>query len=468
MSPGDFSLKNRGALELSLRAGAPRLIADLAALIRIPSVSWDGFDTQHVDASAQAVMVLLEETGLFDSVGIYRHGPGKPAVIARTDPQPGAPTVVLYAHHDVQPPGDSGGWDSPAYEPTVKAGRLFGRGSADDKAGIAVHLGALRAYADTLVPGERRLGLVVFIEGEEEIGSPSFVGFLREHRALLAGDVIVVADSDNPSPEVPAITTSLRGNVTAVLRIATLSHAVHSGMYGGVLADAMTAWVRLASTFWDEAGSVAIAGLEPAATGDSGSDELVSGSLPGVGQLGRGSVADRLWHQAALTVTGIDAPSVAHASNTLLPEVSVKISLRVPPGLRAQTALETLQAHIQQHIPFGATWELLDVSLGEPFQMSPASPVLEACAQALGEAFGHPAVFQGVGGSIPFISELAEEYPGAHIVVTGVEDPDTRAHSPNESLHLGVLWRATLGEALFLTELNRREVSDFIDNGVLD
>jgi acetylornithine deacetylase/succinyl-diaminopimelate desuccinylase-like protein len=344
----------------------------------------------------------------------------------------------------------------------VRHGRLYGRGSADDKAGIAVHLAALRALVDSHSNDDIDLGVVVFVEGEEENGSPSFAGFLRQHKALLAGDVIVVADSDNPSPEVPAITTGLRGNVTAVLRLRTLTHAVHSGMFGGVLPDAMTAFVALASTFFDGRGSLAIAGLHASAPAELEAEEPLPGSLPGVSQLGHGSISDRLWRQAALTVTGIDAPSVLNASNTLLPEVRAKLSLRVPPGVRARDALAAIEAHIGEHVPFGAHWELTDVSLGEPFVMGEDVFAVDTFAEALGDAFGHPAVFQGVGGSIPFISQLATEFPGAQIVVTGVEDPDTRAHSPNESLHLGVLWRAALGEALFLARLNRRRVSDFL------
>jgi acetylornithine deacetylase/succinyl-diaminopimelate desuccinylase-like protein len=462
MSTGKNSEVDQGALRASLTLGAPQLISDLARLVRIPSVSWDGFDAGALDASAEALRLLFEDTGMFDSVGIYNHGDGKPAVIARREPRSGAPTVVLYAHHDVQPPGAIEDWESGPFDPVVRHGRLYGRGSADDKAGIAVHLAALRALVDSHSNDDIDLGVVVFVEGEEENGSPSFAGFLRQHKALLAGDVIVVADSDNPSPEVPAITTSLRGNVTAVLRLRTLTHAVHSGMFGGVLPDAMTAFVALASTFFDGRGSLAIAGLHASPPAELEAEEPLPGSLPGVSQLGHGSISDRLWRQAALTVTGIDAPSVLNASNTLLPEVRAKLSLRVPPGVRARDALAAIEAHIGEHVPFGAHWELTDVSLGEPFVMGEDVFAVDTFAEALGDAFGHPAVFQGVGGSIPFISQLATEFPGAQIVVTGVEDPDTRAHSPNESLHLGVLWRAALGEALFLARLNRRRVSDFL------
>jgi acetylornithine deacetylase/succinyl-diaminopimelate desuccinylase-like protein len=462
MSQGESSAPDISELRDLVVAGAPEIVADLSGLIRIPSVSWDGFDHAHLESSADRVAELFESTGLFSQIGVYRHGGGAPAVIARREPVGGAPTVVLYAHHDVQPPGLASEWESPAYEPTVRSGRLYGRGSADDKAGIAVHLGALRALASHHA-GDLQLGVVVFIEGEEENGSPSFSGFLREHRELLEGDIIIVADSDNPSAQTPALTVSLRGNVTATLRVRTLSHAVHSGMFGGVLPDAMMAFSALAASFYDAEGGLAIQGLEGVATGEPGEAHEIGHESPlsdGVREVGLGSVPQRLWRSAALTITGMDVPSVAHASNTLLPEVSAKLSLRVPPGMSAGTALAHLEAHITSTIPFGAQWELQDVSLGEPFLLDPSTQAAGLAAQALGEGFGAQAVYQGVGGSIPFIAQLAEVFPQAQILVTGIEDPDTRAHSPNESLDLRVLWRAVLSEALLLSDLNRREISD--------
>ena len=462
MSQGERSVPDVSALRDLVVAGAPQIMANLSGLIRIPSVSWDGFDHAHLESSANRVAGLFESTGLFSQIGVYRHGGGAPAVIARREPAGGAPTVVLYAHHDVQPPGLESEWESPVYEPTVRSGRLYGRGSADDKAGIAVHLGALRAVASHHAE-DLRLGLVVFIEGEEENGSPSFSGFLREHRELLEGDIIIVADSDNPSAQTPALTVSLRGNVTATVRVRTLSHAVHSGMFGGVLPDAMMAFAALAASFYDAEGGLAIKGLQGVATGEPGEAQHMGQESPlsdGVREVGHGSVPQRLWRSAALTITGMDVPSLAHASNTLLPEVSAKLSLRVPPGMSAGTALAHLEAHIASTIPFGAQWELQDVSLGEPFALDPSTPAAELAAQALGEGFGTQAVNQGVGGSIPFISQLAEVFPQAQILVTGIEDPDTRAHSPNESLDLRVLWRAVLSEALLLSDLNRREISD--------
>ncbi len=462
MSQGERSAPSLSELRNLVVAGAPQIVADLAGLMRIPSVSWEGFDDAHLEASATRVAELCESTGLFGHVGIYRHGGGAPAVIARREPMGDAPTVVLYAHHDVQPPGQEAQWHSPAFEPTVRGGRLYGRGSADDKAGIAVHLGALRALA-SLHAEDFRLGVVMFIEGEEENGSPSFAGFLSEHRRLLHGDVIIVADSDNPSTTTPALTVSLRGNVTATLRVRTLSHAVHSGMFGGALPDAMMAFSSLAASFYDSDGGLAVRGLESPAASEAGEALEVGPEAPlarGVREVGHGSLPQRLWRSAALTITGMDLPSVAHASNTLLPEVSAKLSLRVPPGMASAQALALLEAHIAARIPFGAQWELDDVSLGEPFALDASAPALDLAAKALGEGFGAQAVYQGVGGSIPFISQLAEVFPEAQILVTGIEDPDTRAHSPNESLDLQVLWRAMVAEALLLAELNRREISD--------
>lgn len=446
-----------------VRAGAPRLVSDLCALVAIPSVSWSGFDLTKLDESAELVSRLFDETGLFESVGVYRHGGGAPAVIARREPQPGWPTIVLYAHHDVQPPGNADSWDSDAYIASVRGHRLYARGSADDKAGIAVHLGALRAVAG-LSGSELNLGVVVFVEGEEENGSPSFPGFIEQYRELLKGDIIVVADSDNPSTTVPAVTTRLRGNVTAVLTVSTLDHAVHSGMLGGAIPDAMMAFVRVANSFYDAQGGVAIEGLHCADGGSPGPVEPIgreAGLLPGVVEIGTGSVSARLWDSPALTITGLDTPTIENASNTLLPSVRAKLSLRVAPTQSAESALSALKRHLGARVPFGAQWELSGVSVGEGFHVDELGTALGLARQALTVGFGRTAVLQGVGGSIPFISTLAEKFPHAHVVVTGIEDPETRAHSPNESLDLGVLHRATLSEALLLGLVNDRKVSDF-------
>jgi len=446
-------------------AGLPAAIADLSNLVRIPSVAWEGFDFSLVDASAEAVRALFEQTGVFELVEIRRAPQegtdelGRPAVLATRKARNGKPTILLYAHHDVQPPGDDAQWDSLPYEPTVRGDRLYGRGSADDKAGVMSHVAAIRALVDTVGP-DLELGLVVFIEGEEEFGSRSFKNFLRENKDDLAADVMVVADSGNWDTETPALTVALRGNVTFKLRVSTLAHASHSGMFGGAVPDAMLAAIRLLATLHDENGSVAVAGLvshtaeTPEYTEQTLRDE--AGLLDGVTPVGTGTILDRLWYQPALTITGIDAPTVQNASNTLVPSVTVKVSMRLAPGQNPDAAYEALSTHLYDHAPFGAQLEISDVDKGSPFLVDTSGWAVTEATDAMLEAWGKPAVHVGVGGSIPFIADLVELFPQAQVLVTGVEDPDSRAHSPNESLHLGVFRRGILSEAILLAKLNSR------------
>ncbi|NII50850.1 dipeptidase [Frigoribacterium endophyticum] len=449
----------------AVQGGLPRTIADLSSLVRIPSVSWDAYDPSHVAASADAVAELVRSTGLFDEVRVSSApigdsgATGQPAVLARRAAREGKPTVLLYAHHDVQPQGDDADWDTPPFEPTLKGDRLYGRGASDDKAGVMTHVAALRAVHEVL-GDDLGVGVALFIEGEEEFGSRSFADFLRQHHDDLEADVIVVADSDNWSTTVPAITVGLRGNVTFRLTVRTLAHASHSGMLGGAVPDAVMAMVRLLGTLHDEVGSVAVAGLEsrdaehPEQTEETLREE--SGLLDGVAPIGTGPLLSRVWSQPSITVTGIDAPSVANASNTLLPEVSVRVSARIAPGQTADSAYEALEAHVLGHAPFGAHVEITDVDKGDPFLVDTTGWAIADATVAMTEGWGEAPLQTGIGGSIPFIADLVRTFPAAQILVTGVEDPDTRAHSPNESQHLGVLHRAVLSEAILLARLDAR------------
>jgi len=452
-------------LEEAVQAGMPHAVADLTDLVRIPSVSWSAFDQQNVERSADAVAALLRDLHVFETVAVARApigaGPdqGQPAVIARRAARDGAPTVLLYAHHDVQPPGKDEDWDTSPFEPTVRGDRLYARGAADDKAGVMTHIAAIRALTEA-AGSEFDLGLAVFIEGEEEFGSRSFANFLAENKESLAADAIVVADSDNWSTDVPSLTVGLRGNVTFRLTVSTLEHASHSGMYGGGVPDAMMPLVRVLSSLHDSDGSVAVKGMtsHEAEVPEFSEDELRHDAavLDGVSVIGRGPVLSRLWNQPTITVTGIDAPSVANASNTLLPSVAVRISARVAPGQRARDAFEALSRHVRENVPFGAHVEIDEVDLGDPFLVDTSGWAAVEAKAAMKDAWGADPVEAGIGGSIPFIADLVREFPDAQILVTGVEDPDTRAHSPNESLHLGVFRRAILTEALLLARLNRR------------
>jgi acetylornithine deacetylase/succinyl-diaminopimelate desuccinylase-like protein len=455
------------ALRAAVDAGFPSTIADLARLVRIPSVSWPAFDPAHVAESADAVAELLRGTGVFELVEVRRayvedgSELGQPAVVAYRPARNNRPTVLLYAHHDVQPPGKDEDWETPPFEPTQRGDRLHGRGAADDKAGVMAHIGAIRAFAEAAADFD--LGISVFIEGEEEWASRSFANFLRENRDVLTADAIIVADSGNWDLETPAITVALRGAVAFNLRIDTLAHASHSGMYGGAVPDAMLAAIRTLDTMWAEDGSVAVEGLTSADLETPDYDEAQlraeSGLLEGVTPIGDGTILSRIWAKPAITVTGIDAPDVANASNTLVPGVRVRVSARIAPGQDAREAFAAIRSHLEAHAPFGARLSFEDVDTGQAFLVDTSGWAVTEVRAAMAEAWGRDPVDIGVGGSIPFIAELVEEFPDAQILVTGVEDPDSRAHSPNESLHLGVFKRALLSEALFLARLDARSGS---------
>jgi len=458
-----------GQLTDAVSAGLPTAIADLSNLVRIPSVSWDGFDPSTVARSAESIKVLVEGLGVFDSVDIRRSSIsgtdasdiklGQPAVLASRKARNGKPTILLYAHHDVQPPGQDADWESDPFEPTIRGDRMYGRGAADDKAGVMAHVASIRAFVET-VGTDFDLGLVVFIEGEEEFGSRSFANFLHDNQEQLAADVIVVADSDNWDIDTPALTVGLRGNVTFKLKVSTLAHASHSGMFGGAVPDAMLATIKLLATLHAADGSVAVAGLTSRdAEVPDAKDEQVredAALLEGVTLVGSGPVLGRMWSKPSITVTGIDAPTVVNASNTLSPSVTVKISTRVAPGQTADDAYDALVAHLESHAPFGAHLEISDVDRGNPFLVDTSGWAVADAKAAMHEAWGVEPLETGIGGSIPFIADLVQVFPEAQILVTGVEDPDSRAHSPNESLHLGVFKRAILTEALLLAKLNDR------------
>ena len=436
-----------------VREVLPSVRRDLEDLVRIESVWADPGRRDQVQRSAQKVADLLSQAG-FRDVRIVSEG-GAPAVIAHHPAPPGAPTVLLYAHHDVQPEGDRGQWTSPPFEPTERDGRLYGRGSADDKAGIATHLAAFRAHG-----GQPPVGVTVFVEGEEESGSPSLGRLLAAHRDALAADVIVIADSDNWSTDTPALTVSLRGLADCVVEVATLDHGLHSGLWGGVVPDALTVLVRLLASLHDDAGNVAVAGLHETDVGalnypDFSAERVRAdaGLLDGVSEIGSGSVPQRLWAKPAITVIGIDTTSIAASSNTLIPRARAKISMRVAPGGDAAAHLDALTEHLRRHAPWGAQVTVTPGELGQPYAIDASGPVYDAARAAFRQAWGVEPIDMGMGGSIPFIAEFAAAFPEAKILVTGVEDPSTQAHSINESLHLGVLERAAVAEAMLLANV---------------
>ena len=429
----------------------PTIRADLEHLVRIPSVSASGFDPQHVRASAEATRELLERVGA-KGVRLLELDGAHPAVFGQVDGPEGSPTVLLYAHHDVQPPGDPDKWNTEAFHPTELEGRLYGRGTADDKSGIAIHAGVLRAFE-----GKPPVNVKVFVEGEEEIGSLHLDAFLEAHGDLLAADVIVIADSGNWRVGQPAFTTSLRGLVDCVVEVRTLRNGVHSGQFGGVLPDALTSLTRVLASLHDDNGEVAIAGL---VSGEADPLDLTEAelradaqALESVALIGSGALTTRLWRKPACSVLAIDAPRVAEAINQLVPSARAKVSLRLAPGDDPDRAMKLLSDHLIAHAPWGVEITVTPGAGGEPFELVAEGAGYDAFKAGFEAAWETSTVEIGAGGSIPFVAAFSERFPRAEILLTGVADPTSAAHGPNESLDLDELRRGTLAEAIALLVL---------------
>ena len=428
----------------------PSAIADLHRLISIPSISSMPEHDADVAACADAVSGLFRDLGASEVKLL--DGGGKPAVWANFPGPEGTPTVLLYAHYDVQPTGDTDAWTSPAFEPTERDGRLYARGSADDKGGVALHVAALRVF-----DGKPPVGVKVFIEGEEEIGSPTMPTLLDRYRDELAADVYVVADSVNWEVGKPSLTTSLRGVADCQVTVSTLAEGLHSGQFGGVVPDALTALCRLLATLHDDAGNVAIEGLVTGTAPDLDypEDRLLeeTGLLEGVSQIGDGSVVERMWFKPAASVLAIDATPVAKASNTLIPSARAKVSVRLVPGQDPAAAAKALEEHLRRNAPWGAHVDVVAGQCGAPGRITLEGERAEAAKTAFREAFGVDAVEIGCGGSIPIVAEFADRNPDALVLVTAVTDPNSRMHGIDESLDLGDFAKAALAETLLLNNL---------------
>src|SRR6266540_3567569 len=456
------------ALREAVRQALPGVRSDLEALIQIPSVSADPGAAAEVRRCAEVTAGLFRGAGAPQVEILDGIEGGQPAVLARCPAPPGKPTVLLYAHHDVQPTGDPGAWTSPPFAAIERDGRLYGRGSADDKAGVAAHLAVLRAYH-----GRPPVGVTVFVEGEEEIGSPTLGALLERDRGKLAADVIVLADSANFEPGTPALTTTLRGLVDCVVEVRVLEHGVHSGVYGGAAPDALTALCRVLASLHDEQGNVAIDGLVTAKTPDLDYPEerfrAEAGLLDGVQLLGTGSLAGRIWAKPAASVLAIDATRVADASNTLAASARAKVSVRLAPGDDAPRAMRALARHLREHAPWGVRVDVAEKDAGQPYAVDARGPAFDAARAAFREAYGRDVVDMGVGGSIPFVAEFARTFPGAPILVTSAgADPDCRAHGPDESLHLGDFERACLAETLLRARMGGQGQEQAAEHGHAD
>jgi acetylornithine deacetylase/succinyl-diaminopimelate desuccinylase-like protein len=431
----------------------PEVRSDLGRLVRIPSVSFPGFDPEHLKKSAEATREILESSGMQTRL---LEVPGAHPAVLGSIPGPGdGPTVLLYAHHDVQPEGPEDLWSSPPFEPVERDGRLYGRGVADDKAGIVMHAGAIRAW-----DGRPPVGVSVFVEGEEESSSAHLGEFLGRYGDLLEADAVILADSGNWRTGEPALTISLRGIVACFIEVRTLDHAVHSGEYGGAIPDALITLSRVLATLHDDRGRVAIPGLAsgPADPLDLTEEELRrwAGVRPGVELIGEGGLTERMWTRPAISVLGIDAPRTPEASNQLVPFARAKVSMRIPPGQDVEEAMDALVKHLESNVPWGAEVKVIRESFGAPYELRSDGPAYDAMRRAMTEAFGKAPVDMGAGGSIPFVAEFARKFPNAALLLTGAGDPYTNAHSEDESVDLADLEKSCLAEALFFEYLAGR------------
>lgn len=428
------------------------MAALLAELISIPTISSDPHHHADIRRSADTVAAQFAARGF--TVVIAEDGGALPTVIASRNVRPGHPSAVLYSHHDVQPTGDLALWSVEPFVPTRRGDVISGRGSGDNKAGIVAHLAAIDAL-DELADGGGAPGIVVVIDGGEEIGSPGFDAVLAAHLAHIDPDLVVVNDGINHARGVPSLTTSLRGLLDVDVTVAIMDEPTHSGIYGGAVVDAVTALARLLATLHSDDGSIAVAGLDtigvhggPVLTESDFRERL--GLYPGVVIAGADALTGRLWASAAISVIGIDAPSVAAASNVILPSARARLSVRLPPGLSVDAAREALRTHLLGVRPFGAR---VDINFGGATEAwtNPTDPV--TVKRALAEAWGTDVVEMGGGGGIPVVSAFAAAFPRAQIAITAICDPDSRAHGVDENVDLVELQRAATAEATILRAL---------------
>jgi acetylornithine deacetylase/succinyl-diaminopimelate desuccinylase-like protein len=434
-----------------VEADAARIREELELLIRIPSVSAPGYPASEVRRSAEAVATLLLDSGL-ENVQLLEIDGAHPGVYGEKRGPGDAPTVLLYAHHDVQPPGPVNQWDTPPFEPTESNGRLYGRGSADDKAGIVLHLASLRALGDDLP-----VTVKVFIEGEEEIGSAHLDAFLDEYTELLASDAIIIGDAGNWRVGIPTLTTSLRGLVDCTVTVQTLAYAVHSGSFGGTYPDANMVLARVLASLHDDDGSVAVEGLveHDAEPLDLTEDELAGQTLPvdGLDLIGQGSLTSRLWTRPSISVLAIDSVPIHEAINQLVPIASAKVSLRIAPGQDPEAAMDALISHIEAAVPWGAEVTIERGAMGAAIDLETAGSAYDAYRAGMRVGYGTEPIEAGMGGSIPFVAAFSDIYPDAAVLLVGVADPTSRYHGPNESVELADIVSAAIAQSVALVEL---------------
>jgi acetylornithine deacetylase/succinyl-diaminopimelate desuccinylase-like protein len=438
---------------------------DLKDLVRIQSISFPGYDPLPVRQSAEAVADLLKKSGLTD-VRIPDMGVGHPSVLGRWTGARGKPTVLLYAHHDVQPTGNEGQWTTPPFEPSERNGRLYGRGSSDDKAGVVMYAAAIMSYLGS--SGRLPVNVTVLIEGEEEVGSTNLNKLLDQHRALLSADAVVIADSENFESGIPSLTSSLRGIVTVNVEVRSLAASVHSGTWGGPLPDPVLALSKMLASLVDDQGIPAIPGLldkvrarSPQEQADLGKlsfsestyrkqSKLLEGVLI-IG--GKGPVYEKMWHQPSITVNAIEASSRKQAANIINDAAWARVGIRTVPDMDAGETLRLLKEHLLKHAPWGVQVTIEPETPSQWWRTDTSSPAFTAARKSLETGYGEKPAVVGAGGSIPFVQTITDALGGAPALLFGVGDPSSAAHSENESLLISDWEKGCSSLILLLSDL---------------
>jgi acetylornithine deacetylase/succinyl-diaminopimelate desuccinylase-like protein len=435
---------------------------------RIPGVSAEGFDAEELRRSAEFAAAVLEEVGL-ERIEIWTPDGGGPYVKGEWLKKPGAPTVLLYAHHDVQPPGREELWESPPFAPTERRGRLYGRGVVDDKAGMMMHVAAIDAWMRAT--GELPLNVKFIVDGEEEIGSPKFERLLQEHHDELSADIVVLNDTANLDTGIPSLTYRLRGQVHVDVEVSALEARLHSGMWGGPVPDPVMGLNKLLSTLVHDDGSIAVEGLLEGVRPPSvwereqlrslpyreGAFREQAGMLPGVEIAGRrdASVWEKLWFLPSLTVSALEASPLKGAANQIIESARARIGVRTVPDQDPDKLRETLVRHLHEKAALGLQVRTTPGSSAPWWCGEPKGPAIDAAIESLREGFGAEPVFIGCGASIPFVQPVTRAFPEAPTILMGVEDPACRAHAENESLHLGDWKKSMRSAAILYDKLSR-------------
>jgi acetylornithine deacetylase/succinyl-diaminopimelate desuccinylase-like protein len=427
-----------------------RVRPELAELVAIRSVADPRqFPPEECARAAQWVRDAFAGVGFADAQ-LAEMADGSQAVLgSRRCPDPDAATVLLYAHYDVQPPLKEAEWRTPPFELTEVDGRWYGRGTADCKGNILMHLTALRALGD-----EVPVNLKLVVEGSEET-TGALEGFVPGHADLLRADAILVGDAGNAAVGQPAVTVSLRGVADVIVEVEALASELHSGLFGGPAPDALAALVAMLATLRDARGNTTVRGLDntqvwPGAAYSPVAFRADAGVLDGVSLLGDGTVSDMVWSRPAITILGIDCPPVLGSAPAITPRASARLNLRVPPGTQIGPAAEALVGQLHAVAPWGVHVKAEIQAPGSAFLAKTGGPAYQAIAAAMHEAYGRPMVTLGDGGSIPLCNVFAGTYPDAELVLLGVEEPLALIHAPNESVDPAEIAAMALTEALFL------------------